>query len=295
MVPAQLLLNQIFNGLAIGLVFTLVALGLSIILGLLGVVNFAHGAFYMLGAYITWIIASTALGNFWIGVVVAAFVCAAVGLAVFFGIVRPLKDRPPLEPLLALVGLNIIFTQSARTIWGAEPKLMPIPLGTIKLELSGLSFAYPTYFILIIIICTAMLIAMYYLFRKSSLGIRCLACIQDRQTASALGVDINKVALLVFLIGLMVAGVGGGLVGPIFSVYPRMGTDLIGFLFTIVIIGGLGSIEGTLIGGILIVMTRSIASIFVPESVANIFAYIILLAILMVRPRGIRGYEKVLE
>jgi len=235
MVSTELIITQVLNGLTIGLIFALIALGLTIILGLMGVVNFAHGSFYTLGGYITYTITSSVLGNFWIGLIGGAVVCAAVGVGLFVSIVRPLRERPPLEPMVAL------------------------------------------------------------LFRKTDLGARCLASIQDRETAMSLGVDVDRVGRLMFIIGMAVAGVAGGLAGPIFSVYPTMGIELIGLIFVIVIVGGLGSIGGTVIAGITIAMITSISLNFVSGNVAHIFAYCILLVILVIRPRGIMGFEKVLE
>lgn len=291
---AELLITQILNGITIGLIFALVALGLTIVLGLIEVVNFAHGSFYMLGGYMTFVITSW-LGNFWVGLGVAALTCVLVGLVLFYAIIRPLRGRHPLEALVALVGVSMIFRQLTRTIWGADPKLLPIPFGRVQFNIFGLSFAYPVYFFVVIIIAIAVLISLYFLFRKTDVGIRCLAAIQDRDTALSMGVNVDRISSLMFLIGMAVAGVAGGLVGPIFSVYPTMGIELIGLLFVIAIVGGLGSIGGVVIAGITIAMTRSISSIFVSGNISEILAYCVLLGILLVRPRGIMGLAKVME
>jgi len=290
-----LIITQMLNGLTIGLLYALIAVGLTIVLGLMGVVNFAHGAFYMIGGYIAYTITSSFLGNFWMGLFIGALVSAAVGVGLFISIIKPLRQRPPLEPMVALVGVAMIFEQLIRTIWGADPKLLPIPFGRIQFNLLGFTFRYPIYFLVVMIISILLLILFYYVFRKTDLGVRCLASIQDRETAMSLGVDVDKVGRLMFIMGMAAAGVAGGLAGPIFSVYPTMGIELIGLVFVIVIVGGLGSIGGTVIASITIAMITSLALLFVSGNVAHIFAYAILLAILIVRPRGIMGFEKVLE
>lgn len=290
-----LILTQILNGISIGLIYTIVALGLTIILGLMGVINFAHGSGYLLGAYIAFTITSLIFGNFWISLIICAFVGAALGITFFFAVVRPLRDRSALEPMVALIGMAMIFREIVRGIWGATPKLLPIPLGSIEISFFGFSFKYPQYFLVTMVISIVLLGIVYYLFHKTDLGIRCLACIQDREMALSLGVDANRIALFTFIIGMALAAFGGGLAGPVFSVYPTMGMELLGLLFIIVIVGGLGSIEGTVIAGVGIAVVSSVSRLFVSGNIAGMIVYGILLVVLLVRPRGIRGFEKVLE
>ena len=289
-----LVITQILNAVTIGLVFALVAIGLTIVLGLMEVVNFAHGSFYMLGGYMTFVVVSST-GNFWLGLLVAALTCTVVGLVLFFSIIRPMKGRPPLEALVALVGVAMIFRQLTRTIWGADPKLLPIPFGRIEINIFGLSLTYPVYFFVVILIAIGLLFSLHLLFRKTDIGIRCLAAIQDRDTALSMGVNVDRISAFMFMIGMAVAGVAGGLAGPIFSVYPTMGIELIGLIFVIAIVGGLGSISGAIIAGVTIAMTTSLSGIFVSGNVSEIFAYCVLLIILLVRPRGIMGLATVME
>ncbi|RJX28351.1 MAG: branched-chain amino acid ABC transporter permease [Desulfarculus sp.] len=290
----SLIITQILNGLTIGLIFALVAIGLTIVMGLMEVVNFAHGSFYMFGGYITFFVFS-AVGSFWLGLVVAPVACAILGLGLYYAIIRPLRKRHPLEPLVALVGVAMICRQLIRNIWGAEPKLLPIPFGRVQVSLAGAEFTYPIYFFVVMGVGVAALLALYLLFRKSDVGIRCLAAIQDRDTAMSMGVNVDRIGSLMLVIVMGVAGLAGGLVGPIFSVYPTMGLELIGLLFVIAIVGGLGSIGGAVIAGVTIAMTKSISSIFVSGNISDILAYCVLLAILLIRPRGIMGLATVME
>lgn len=289
-----MLVTQCLNGVTIGLIFALVALGLTIVLGLMGVLNFAHGSFYMLGGYVTYSVFAS-IGNFWLGLVAAILVCAVVGFLLFQTIVRPLTRRSPLEALLALVGVSMIFQQAARTIWGPDPKLLPIPFGKVHIDMIGLDFFYPVYFLVAMGLSIVVLAGMSLLFRKTDIGIRCLAAIQDREIASCMGVNVDRVSSLMFTIGMAVAGLAGGLVGPMFSVYPNMGIELIGMMFVIAIVGGMGSISGTVIAATIIAMTKSILSIYISGNVADILAFTVLLVILLIRPRGIMGIASVLD
>ena len=160
----SVVITQIMNGITIGLIFALIAIGLTIVMGLMGVVNFAHGSFYMIGGYMTFFISST-MGHFWLGLLIGGLTSAGAGLVLFYAIIRPLKRRPPLEPLVALVGVAMILRQLIMSIWGAAPKLLPIPLGRIQLNIFGLSITYPTYFLVVIIIAVALLISLYFLFK----------------------------------------------------------------------------------------------------------------------------------
>ena len=291
---ANVLVTQCLNGITIGLIFALVALGLTIVLGLMGVLNFAHGSFYMLGGYITYSVFA-AVGNFWLGLVAAMLVCAVVGILLYLTIVRPLTKRSPLEALLALVGVSMISLQAARTIWGPDPKLLPIPFGRVHIEMFGLDFQYPVYFFVAMGLAIAVLAGMSLLFRHTDIGIRCLAAIQDHEIASCMGVNVDRVSCLMFTVGMAVAGLAGGLAGPVFSVYPNMGIELIGMMFVIAIVGGMGSIGGTVIAATIIAMTKSISSIYISGNIADILAFTVLLVILLVRPRGIMGIASVMD
>jgi branched-chain amino acid transport system permease protein len=290
----NLIATQILNGVTIGLVFALVALGLTVVLGLMGVLNFAHGAFYMLGGYVAYVVFS-AVGQFWLGLVAAAAVCAVVGFALFLLIVRPLTRHEPVAALLALVGVSMIFQQAVRTIFGAEPKMLPIPFGTVAIRAFGLDFSYPIYFLAALAISALILAGMSLMFRRSDIGIRCLASIQDRDIASAMGVNVTLISSIMFTIGMAVAGLAGGLVGPIFSVHPNMGIELIGILFVIAIVGGMGSIAGTVLASLIIALTKSISSIFMSGNGSDILAFALLLVVLLIRPRGLMGIKSVMD
>jgi len=290
----SLIITQILNGLTIGFVFALVAIGLTIVMGLMEVVNFAHGSFYMFGGYITFLILSY-LGNFWLGLALAPPTCAVIGVGLYYGIVKPMRGRPALEPMVALVGMSMIFQQLTISLWGPDPKLLPIPFGRVDFNIGSVSLSYPVYFLVVMALAVVALIALYLVFRKTEVGIRCIAAMQDRETAQCMGVNVDRIGSFTFLIGTGVAGLAGGLIGPMFSVHPTMGTEMIGLVFVIVIVGGLGSIAGAVIAGVIIAMTKSLSSIVVSGNISDILAFLVLLVILLIRPRGIMGLATVME
>lgn len=289
-----LLITQSLNGITIGLIFALITLGLTIVLGLMGVMNFAHGSFYMFGGYIAYTIFANH-GPFGLELVAAALACGVIGLVLFVIVVRPLAARGPLNALLGLVGVAMICEQAVRSIWGAEPEMLPIPFGTVQIRALGLDFSYPVYFLVAMCISIVALVGMSLLFRRTDVGIRSLAAIQDREIALAMGVNVNVVSAFMFSVGMVVAGLAGGLAGPIFSVYSNMGIDLIGMLFVIAIVGGMGSVGGTVIAAIMLALTKSISSIFMSGNVSDILAYAVLLVILLIRPRGLMGIASVMD
>lgn len=290
----DLLATQILNGVTMGLIFASVALGLTVVLGLMGVLNFAHGSLYMLGGYMTYV-AHAHFGSFWLGLLISAVVCAAVGFLLFIVIVRPLTKHDAVAALLALVGVSMIFQQVARSLFGAEPKLLPIPFGTMQINFAGLSFTYPVYFLVATAASAIVLGGLALMFRFSDVGIRCLASIQDRDIAGAMGVNVTLISSLMFTIGMAVAGFAGGLAGPIFSVYPNMGIEVIGILFVIAIVGGMGSIAGTVLASLMIALTKSVSSVFFSGNVSDILAFSLLLVILLIRPRGLMGVKSVMD
>jgi len=297
MFSPELLIIQLLNGLVMALIFTLIAIGLSLTMGLLGVINMAHGALYAIGAYIALTIFLFS-SNFVLSVITAAFATAIIGFIIFLGIVKPSRSKSPLEPLVALIGVNLIFEQMIRDVWGPEPKLLHVPpglSGPVLFNLFGFSFSYSKYQLFVIGISIILIILIYYLLRKSNVGIRSLASIMDAETASVMGVDITKVGVIIFIIGSSVAGIGGALSAPIFSIYPTMSIETIGFLFIIVITGGMGSLEGTFLAALIVCETRAICSIFMSVTMADIVVYCILLIVLMFKPTGLKGYRGVLE
>lgn len=295
MVSANLLISQILNGITIGLIYVLAALGLSIILGQIGVVNFAHGSFYAIGAYIAYAVVEQLGLNVFIALPASMIITGILGAIIIFAINKPLRDRHPLEPMVALVGLTFLVREGIRSIWGAAPKSLNYDIFSFTINISTFNFSYSGYLISVMFICILILIGTYYLFNNTDLGIRSLASIQNRDIASALGVSIDKISIIIIAISCGLAGLGGALAGPIFTVEPNMGIELIALFFAIVIAGGLGSIEGTVIAGLLFGLAQSVPSIWFQQIYSEIFVFIVFVFVLMIRPRGIMGLREVIE
>lgn len=291
-----LFINQVFVGLTIGLILTLAALGLSIIIGHLGIVNFAHGTFYAFGGYFAY-----TFYNYWgspmLSLAGAALITALIGLVVVYGISEPLRERHPLEPMVALAGFGYIGREVIRKIWGPTPKNLGYSSLSfpIKFNIFGITVHYSGYYLIVIIISTLLLFGCYYLFYKTDLGIRSLASIQDREMTTSLGVNATKITILMILLGIGLAGIGGALAGPIFTITPTMGLEISALLFAIVIMGGLGSIKGTVTAGLIVGLGRTIPTVWIPALYARMLVFIVFIIMLAIRPRGLMGMKEVLE
>jgi branched-chain amino acid transport system permease protein len=197
--------------------------------------------------------------------------------------------------MVAFIGVNMIIVQLVSDIWGADYKPLAMPLKSFHLKVGAVDITYPWYYILTTVVCAVLVVAMYLLFTKTDLGIRSLACIQNKDMSRCLGVNSLRLGLFVFALGMALASLGGSLAAPIFSVHPGMGDQLLIFLFIIVIVGGVGSIAGSLVAGLGISILKALVSIWLPGNVATILTLAVLVVFLLWKPRGLMGVEEVLE
>jgi branched-chain amino acid transport system permease protein len=283
----QLIVFNIFNGLIVGAFYALMALGLSLILNLSGVINFAHGGFLAIGAYIAYTLMPYI--GFWGGLIVAPFLTAFLGLIVERVLIRRLYGRDPLYSLLLTFGLAYIFEDVTRFIWGAQsvpfqvPAILTTPLSTDFFFLTG----YRLFMVALVAIAVA---ALFVILRKTRLGMRIRAGTHDLETVSALGVNVRVLRNLNFGLGIYLAGLAGVLAAGQLGLQPTIGTSLIMPSFVAIIVGGLGSLTGTLLGGLLIGVASGIATIYIPSATEAIM-YVIMGVVLMIRPRGLLGEE----
>lgn len=284
---AQLIVFNIFNGLIVGAFYALMALGLSLILNLSGVINFAHGGFLAIGAYIAYTLMPYI--GFWGALIVAPFLTAGIGLIVERLLIRRLYGRDPLYSLLLTFGLAYIIEDLTRVIWGAQsvpfqvPAILTTPLSTDFFFLTG----YRLFMVALVAIAVG---ALFLILRKTRLGMRIRAGTHDLETVSALGVNVRVLRNLNFGLGIYLAGLAGVLAAGQLGLQPTIGTSLIMPSFVAIIVGGLGSLTGTLLGGLLIGVASGIATIYVPSATEAIM-YVIMGLVLMVRPRGLLGEE----
>ena len=282
----QLLALQLVTGVALGAVYALLALGLSLIFGMLTVVNFAHGAFFMVGAFLG-VYFLQVTGNFWFSLLLTPLAVGALGLVVERVLVRPLYGRGIDYPLLLTFGLGYVLIDAMRFFFGIEG----MPSGTPP-ELRGatnLGFGhFPTYR-LFLIAATALVIGALWLFiEKTRYGLIIRAGARDPEIVRVLGIDVSKVWLLVFGIGTAIAGLSGALAAPTRAVNPEMGITILAESFVVTVVGGMGSLPGAVVAGLLVGIVFSLTSLFAP-AYAELSIFVLMAVVLLVRPQGLFG------
>jgi len=283
----QVLLFNVFNGLIVGAFYALMALGLSLILNLSGVINFAHGGFLAIGAYLAYSLMPFI--GFWGALLVAPFLTAAIGLAVERVLIRRLYGRDPLYSLLLTFGLAYILEDATRYIYGAQSVPYPIP-GWLTTPLSAQFFFLTGYRLFMVALVGIAVTALFLILNRTRLGMRIRAGTLDLETVSVLGVNVRILRNLNFGLGIYLAGLAGVLAAGMLGLQPTIGTSLIMPSFVAIIIGGLGSLPGTLLGGLLIGVASGITAVFFPSATEAIM-YIMMGIVLLVRPRGLLGEE----
>jgi len=284
---SQLLLFDIFNGLIIGAFYALMALGLSLILNLSGVINFAHGGFLAVGAYLAFMLIPYV--GFWGALIIAPVLTGILGLLVERVLIRPLYGRDPLYSLLLTFGLAYVLEDGTRDIWGSQtlPFAVPDWLGS---PLSSQYFFLTGYRLFMVAVVTVAVIGLFAILNWTRFGIRIRAGTFDLETISSLGVNARALRLVNFGLGIYLAGLAGVLAAGMLGLQPTLGSDLIMPSFVAIIIGGLGSLPGTLLGGILIGVASGVVTVFYP-SASEAVIYIMMALVLLVRPRGLLGEQ----
>jgi branched-chain amino acid transport system permease protein len=284
---SQVILYNLFNGLIVGAFYALMALGLSLILNLSGVINFAHGGFLALGAYIAYSLMPSI--GFWGALIVAPVATAAIGLIVERLLIRPLYGGDPLYGLLLTFGLAYILEDATRYIWGAQSVPFQAPTW-LTVPLSRQFFFLTGYRLFMIIIVAVAVGGLFAILNYTRLGMRIRAGTRDLDTVSTLGVNVRVLRSLNFGIGIYIAGLAGVLAAGLLGLSPTIGDSLIMPSFVAIIVGGLGSLLGTLLGGILIGLASGLTAVFLP-SASEAVIYVMMGVVLLVRPRGLLGEE----
>ena len=278
-------LTSVLNGVSLAAVLILISLGLAIIFGLRGVINLAHGEFFMLGAYTVWVTENAGLPPFWAGFVLAPLVTALAGWIIERSFIQFLYRRP-IETLLGTWGVSIVLRELVRIVIGPEHHYATQPI-TGQFELLG--FSYPLYRIAIILFTAAVVALMVYLFAHTDFGLRVKATISDRGMAEAVGINTSRVDQMVFVLGAGLAGLAGAVMSPVVAINPNMGLDYFARTFLVVIIGGIGSMLGVLGGGSLIGMLEAGLSAFLKPIVAQVIVLVMAILVIRLRPQGIFG------
>ncbi len=287
----QLILYNTFNGLIIGAFYVLMALGLSLILNLSGVINFAHGGFLAVGGYLAYALAPFI--GFWGALVVAPTLTACLGIAIERTLIRRLYGRDPLYSLLLTFGLAFIFEDMTRAIWGAQG--LPFTPPSFLTQPISLDFFFVTYYRLFMMAVVGTVVLGLFLFlRYTRLGVRIRAGTLDLETVSALGVNVRALRTMNFAVGIFLAGLAGVLAGGNLSLEPTMGANVLMPSFVAIIVGGVGSLPGTMFGGLLIGVASGLTTVWFP-SASEAVIYVIMALVLLVRPRGLMGEEGIMS
>ena len=285
------LLPQLLHGLVFGAALGLLALGLTVIFGLLGVMNFAHGELYMLGAY-AGIAVIGVTHSFWLALIVAPLLVGALGALTEVATLRPLYRREPLYGLILTFGLALVFREGARQIWGGDMRRVLAPVaGSTPL----LGMMYPNYRLFLLGISTVLLVGIWLFFTRTRAGIVVRAAVQDAEMLDGLGVNVPRVFTLTFAGSAALAALAGLLLAPIFTVYPQMGVEMILLAFIVVILGGMGSLGGSVVAAFVIGIAQSLLTLWMNPQRVAIAIFGIMILVLIVRPRGFFGREGVLE
>lgn len=300
----MLLIEQALNGLQYGMMLFLMAAGLTLVFGVMGLINLAHGALYMVGAFACAAVAG-ATGSFWLGLAASLAAAAAAGAVVELLVIRRLYARDHLDQVLATFALILVFSEGTRWLFGSFPLYLTLPpllSGAVTLP-GGLQ--YPLFRLALIGLGAAIAFGLYLLITRTRLGIRIRAGEADREMVAALGVDIARLYTAVFALGAALAGLAGALVGTIQSVQVGMGEPVLILAFVVIVIGGIGSVKGALVGALLVGMTDTLGKAFLPgvlarlidpsaantigSAIASVLIYVLMAGVLIVRPQGLYG------
>ncbi|CCD91551.1 Inner-membrane translocator [Bradyrhizobium sp. ORS 375] len=279
-------ISQLFNGLVLGALLALISSGLTIIYGTLGVLNLAHGAMFMLGGYAGWF-AYAHTGSFVVAVICGSLFVMIVGVVMERVVIRHFYDRPDEDQLLVTFGLGIVFVEAVRFAFGSLSKTVLAPEALAGITSLGFMF-YPTYRLALLGIVVAALLALYAVLYKTRLGLMVRAGIEDARMVEALGINIQTVFVIVFGIGAMAAGFAGIVNAPVVSIAPDVGEGILVQTFVVVVIGGVGSFGGAVLGGLVAGEIISLTSMFNP-AYAYVMLFVAMTLVLVLRPRGLLG------
>jgi branched-chain amino acid transport system permease protein len=300
--PTSLVLEQLLNGLQFGLMLFLIAAGLTLVFGIMDVLNLAHGSLYMIGAYL----ASTltlATGSFWIALPLAALATGVVGLLLEVALIRHLYRRSHLDQVLATFAVILIAGDVVKLIWGPAPLMLSAPAALAGPVEIVPGFFYPAYRLLIIAVGLTVALGLYLLVAKTRTGMLMRAGSSNREMAAIMGVRVDRLFALIFALGAMLAAVAGALLAPILAIEIGMGENILILALVVIVIGGIGSIRGAFVGAVLVGVVDTAGRAFLPDALAiflsnaaaaqlgpalaAIAIYVLMAAVLFFRPQGL--------
>lgn len=273
-------------GLQVGLILALIVTGLTIIFGLMDVINIAHGSLYMLGAYFGFTLVD-ATGSFWVALVIAPVLVGLMGLLIEVFTIRPLYGRNPLYQILVTLGIAFIIEELVKVLWGTSAHNFSTP-GLLAGEVDLIVITYPVYQLFVLVLSAIIVTGIWLGLRRTNFGILMRASAEDSDMVDALGYDVSRLFTVVFVFAAMLAGLAGVLIGPTRAVNPTMWFNVVLIAFAIIVIGGLGSFRGAVVGSLLIGLLTAYTALVVP-SYTDMLVFILMGVILLIRPAGLFG------
>jgi len=280
-------LQQTINGLVMGSNYVLTALGLTLIFGMLDMLNFAHGELLMVGAFVALALV-TGLGfSYVVAIPVAMAVVAIFGVIIQRLAFHPLRNADRVSLLVSSLGVSIILQNLVRLVWGPDPRNMPSPFSDVQIQLGGMALNGQRLFVVLV---SAVFIAiLYYVIQRTKVGIAMRACAFDMKTARLMGIRANKIILMTFAIGAALAAAAGTLLAPIFSVYPTMGAMATTKAFVVVLLGGIGNVGGAIVGVLILGLVETYAAGYWSSEYKDVIAFVIMILVLLFKPAGLFG------
>jgi branched-chain amino acid transport system permease protein len=276
---------QLINGLQYGLLLFLIASGLTLVFGVMGILNLAHGSMFMVGAYLAWYFFEHT-GSFGISALISAAIALLIGIAMERGLIRHLYRRNHLDQVLLTIGMIFVFNALQSLLWGNDPLGVPVPQALSGAIPLNDVLEYPIYRIFVALLCIAIAFVMYYMINKTRLGMLIRAGESNREMVECLGIDIRRLYTIVFAIGVMLAAIAGVASAPMSSIMPGMGEHVLITCFVVVVIGGMGSIKGAFVAALLVGLVDTFSSVLVPQ-ISSMMIYILMAFILLIKPQGL--------
>jgi branched-chain amino acid transport system permease protein len=278
-------LIQLLNSVQYGLLLFMLAAGLTLIFGIMGVVNLAHGSFYMLGAYLAWSLAAQ-LGSFTLAIIVGTALSVAFGLLIERLLFRHFYHRDHLDQVLLTFGLIYVFEELRSMIWGDDVHGLPVPeFLAASIPLTE-NLSYPVYRLFMSGVCLVLALGLYLLISKTRLGMKIRAGAFNREMTESLGVNIKLIHSVVFALGIGLASIAGMIAAPVSSVYPNMGSQVLIMCFVVVVIGGIGSVRGALIAALLVGLVDTFGKVLLPQA-SGMLVYVLMALVLLYKPEGL--------
>ena len=286
----MLLLQALFTGLLNGGIYSLVAVGLTLIFGVMRIINFAHGSFMMVGMYVSyWLFVLWGVDPY-LSLIASASILFVVGLAIQTILINPVLEAPEHNQLLLTLGISLVVENLALFLWTANPRTITVPYLVVAPMVGGIMVSSPR--VIASVVSLALTALLYVFLKRSDLGKAIRAVAQDREGALTVGIDMRRIYALAFGIGCACVGAAGSLVVPFYTVEPYVGGVFVITAFVVVVLGGMGNFAGALLAALIVGIAESVAAVFIPPAMKQIVMYTIFVVVLLFRPQGLFGARR---